>query len=392
MAVKLVLTQIMKNESHIAKRMLDSIKPIVDALCIVDTGSTDNSVEVVKKWGLENNVETYVFERSFDNFENCRNYAFDKAREIFLNRDSRDVYYGFWLDFDEQIVVEPNFRKQSITKDLYMFNTYIKSMKYTRNELCRLDKPFRFYGPVHEYIVCDDRSVTSGLLDGLKVIVNMDGASWKEDVSEKYKKHAILLEDYITNKDKNARWIFYTAQSYHDSSNVPNNRKESEERLRRSIYYYRERIERQDGYEEERFYSQYRIGTIMRALEMPWRDTMEELLKAYSMDPMRCEPIKTIIDYYLSVGEYNLAYIYSKFAKVTYHGKSPYPKRLLFVDESLYNWRILEVHAAACFYSNRKEEAKANFEEILAIQRTNPGLFSEEDIRKIDSNKGFFLK
>ena len=65
MAVKLVLTQIMKNETHVAKRMLDSVKPIVDALCIVDTGSTDNSIEFVKNWGLENGIETFVFEKPF---------------------------------------------------------------------------------------------------------------------------------------------------------------------------------------------------------------------------------------------------------------------------------------------------------------------------------------
>ena len=63
MAVKLILTQIMKNESHVAERMLNSIKSIVDGICVVDTGSTDNSIEIVKKWGEDNNVETYVLER-----------------------------------------------------------------------------------------------------------------------------------------------------------------------------------------------------------------------------------------------------------------------------------------------------------------------------------------
>ncbi len=35
---KLVLTQIMKNEAHVITRMLNSIKPIVDIVCLVDTG------------------------------------------------------------------------------------------------------------------------------------------------------------------------------------------------------------------------------------------------------------------------------------------------------------------------------------------------------------------
>ena len=390
MAVKLVLTQIMKNESHVAKRMLDSIKPIVDALCIVDTGSTDNSIEIVKQWGKDNGVETFVFEKAFDNFESCRNHAFEMARSEFLTRGDGHDWYSFWLDFDEQIVVDSSFDKQSINKDLYMFNTYIKSMKYTRNELCRLNKPFRFYGPVHEFIVCDEQNITSDLMKGLHVVVNMDGASWQENTPEKYRKHAAVLEDYITNKDRNARWVFYTAQSYHDSYNVPNNRPEQEERLRRAMKYYQERISRNDGYFEERYYSQFRVGTIMKVLEYPWKDTFQELMKAYSMEPLRAEPLKVVIDHYLMTGDYELAYMYSKFCRVNFHKNNPYPKRLLFVDEQLYAWKILEAHAGACFYTGRKDEAKSVYQELISITKSNPQLFSPEDLQKIESNRQFF--
>lgn len=390
MSVKLVLTQIMKNESHVAKRMLDSIKPMVDALCIVDTGSTDDSIEVVKQWGKDNGVETFVYEKPFDNFENCRNYAFEMARKEFLTRGDGHEWYGFWLDFDEQIEFDNTFNKQNITKDLYMFNTFIKSMKYTRNELCRLSKPFRFYGPVHEFIVCDEQNITSDLMEGLRVIVNMDGASWKENTSEKYRKHSAVLEDYITNKDRNARWVFYTAQSFHDSSNVPGNRPEQEERLRRAMKYYKERVSRTDGYYEERYYSQFRIGTIMKVLEYPWKDTLQELNKAYTMEPLRAEPLKVITDHYLMMGEYELGYLYTKFCRVNFHGKNPYPKRLLFVDESLYAWRILESHAAACFYTGRKDEGRATYGELLNLLKKSPQLFEPGDIQKIESNKPFF--
>ena len=154
--------------------------------------------------------------------------------------------------------------------------------------------------------------------------------------------------------------------------------------------YYKERVSRLDGYEEERFYSQLRVGTIMRNMEYPWEQTHQELLKAYSMDPMRAEPIKVIIDYYLTVGEWSLAYVYTKFAKVNFHNKNPYPQKLLFVDESLYLWRILEVHSAACFYTGRIDEAKMNFMEMQDIMKKNPNLFSPEDAQKINSNAPFF--
>jgi glycosyltransferase involved in cell wall biosynthesis len=385
---KLVLTQIMKNEAHVITRMLNSIKPIVDIVCLVDTGSTDNTIEVVKNWGLENNVETHVFERAFDNFENSRNYSIQMAREITNGRGND--YWGFWLDADEILEIQPNFNKNGIDKDLYMFNTYINVMKYTRNECYKLDKPFRFYGPVHEFIVCDDRNITSGLMDGLVVRVQMDGGSWKGNIPEKYKSHAHVLEKYIDANRQDPRWIFYTAQSYHDSACVPDNKEENEERLRRSMKYYRERISRQDGYPEEIFYSQFRIGTIMRALEEPWYLTLNELLKAYTMEPLRAEPIKAIIDYYLAVGEWHNAYLFSKFAKMNFHQKNPYPQRLLFVDEALYVWKLLEVHAAASFYTGRKDEAKQCYQEMVRISREQPQFFTQEDYNKITMNAQFF--
>jgi len=379
---KLGLSQIMKNEAHVAERMLNSIKPIIDVVFLVDTGSTDNTIEICKSWGEKNNIPVIIEERPFDNFENSRNAAMKLAKE--------HCEYCFWLDFDEQIEISPTFDKHKLDKDLYMFNTYIGAMKYTRNELWNTDKAFRWYGPCHEFIVCDEPNISSGLLDGIIVRVQMDGGSWKGNIPDKYKKHAAILEDYIDNRDRNARWVFYTAQSYHDSASIPDNRQENDERLRRSLKYYRERIARSDGYEEERFYSQFRVGTITKVLEEPWSKVHQEFLKAYAMDPLRAEPIKAIIDHYLNSGEWHLAYVYTKFAKINFHGKNPYPTRLLFVDESLYAWRFLEVHSAACFYTGRKDEAKATYNELLDIIKKNPQSFSPDDLNKINSNSVFF--
>jgi len=391
MAVKLILTQIMKNESHVAHRMLNSIKSIIDGVVVIDTGSTDDSINIVRKWGEDNNIETHVIERPFDNFENSRNESFNKAREIFLSKNDGHTYYNFWLDFDEQIEIDPKFDKQKLDKDLYMFNTYIGSMKYTRNELCRLDKAFRFYGPVHEFIVCDDKNITSGLMDGLTVHVKMDGGSWQANIPAKYLSHAHVLEKYINESRQDPRWIFYTAQSYHDSACVQDNKDENDERLRRSMKFYKERVNRPDGYPEEIFYAQYRIGTIMRAMEEPWNLTLNELLKAYSFDPLRGESIKAIIDYYLAVGEYHNAYLFSSFGKKNFHGKNPYPTRLLFVDETLYIWKFLEAHAATCFYTGRKDEAKQTFQEMVKLSKEQPQYFTPEDLQKIQMNSQVLL-
>jgi hypothetical protein len=238
--------------------------------------------------------------------------------------------------------------------------------------------------------VCDDQNISSGLAEGCFVNVSMDGNSWQSSIPAKYLSHSHKLEAYIAENRQDPRWIFYTAQSYHDSASMPDNQEENKERLRRSLRYYKERTERNDGYAEEIYYAHYRMGSIMKTLEEPWNLTMQQCLKAYAIDPLRGESIKLIIDYYLQMGEWHLAYLYTKFGYENFHNKNPYPTRLLFVEEALYTWKFAEAHAAACFYTGRKDEAKKVYEQMVALTKTNPGAFSQDDLNKINTNAQFF--
>ena len=390
---KLALNFICKDESPVIENMLESAKGIIDLIVVNDTGSTDGTQQIIKNFGEKYGIPTYVFERPFDDFEKSRNHAMQKLRDVVKELNwNPDQVHGFWFDCDETLVIDPKFAKSQFTKDLYMINTYIGQMKYTRNTFFKVSRPFRWYGPVHEFIVCDEQNITSGLAENIHVDVKMTGNSWMGDIAEKYASHAYKLEAYINKNRQDPRWIFYTAQSWHDAASMKDNREENEERLRRSLKYYRERVQRPDGYAEEIYYAQYRIGTIMRMIEEPWNLTHMELLKAYQIDPMRGESIKVIIDYYLQMGEWHMAYIYTKFAKTTFHGKNPYPTRLLFVDEATYVWKFAEAHAAASFYTGRMDEAKQTYREIVNLTKTHPQHFSADDLNKINMNGQFFLK
>ena len=46
----LCLNMIVKNESKIITRLFDSVISIIDCYCICDTGSTDNTVELIKTY------------------------------------------------------------------------------------------------------------------------------------------------------------------------------------------------------------------------------------------------------------------------------------------------------------------------------------------------------
>ena len=390
---KLALNFICKDESPVIENMLESAKDIVDLIVVNDTGSTDGTQQIIKNFGEKYGIPTYVFERPFDDFENSRNHAMQKLRDVVAELNwNPDQVHGFWFDCDETLVIDSKFNKSQFTKDLYMINTYIGQMKYTRNTFFKVSKPFRWYGPVHEFIVCDEQNITSGLAENIHVDVKMTGNSWLGDIAEKYASHSYKLEAYINKNRQDPRWIFYTAQSWHDAASIKDNKEENEERLRRSLKYYRERVSRTDGYSEEIYYAQYRIGTIMRIIEEPWHLTHMELLKAYQIDSLRGESIKVIIDYYLQIGDWNMAYLYSKFAKTTFHGKNPYPTRLLFVDEATYVWRFAEAHAAAAFYTGRMDEAKQTYQEIVNLTKTHPQFFSQDDLNKIQMNGQFFLK
>ena len=396
MSNKIALNFICKNEAHVIERMLDSIKDITDLVVCNDTGSTDGTQDVIKKWGEKNNIPTYVFERPFDNFENSRNHAKDKLSDVVgeLKLDA-DKVYGYWIDCDETMIVKPTFNKDKLNKDLYMIYAFIGKMKYTRNTFFRVSKKsLKWYGPIHEFInVFEPTNTTSDILTDVIVDVKMDGDSWKENVPEKYRKHSVVFEDYINNVNREARWVFYTAQSFHDSASMPDNKAENDERLRRAMKYYKERVQRLDGYAEERFYSQLRIGTILYRLEQPWIETKQELLKAYCIDPLRGESIGVIIEHYINMGDWNMAYVYSKFGLTTFHGKSPSnatPPRVLFLDEVLYNWKFLKFHAVVCLHTGRKTEAITTHKELENMVVKFPEMFTQEDMMSINQNSQFF--
>jgi hypothetical protein len=105
--------------------------------------------------------------------------------------------------------------------------------------------------------------------------------------------------------------------------------------------------------------------------------------KAYAVDPSRGESIKTIIDYYLQIGEWSLAYLYSKFAIETFHGKT-----LILRDYYLLMNSTLEVCRGTCsglFLCGRKEEAKNHFFK-LKMSKENPKSFSVDDLKKIETH------
>lgn len=83
---KLCLCMIVKNESRIIERCLNATKSIVDYVSICDTGSTDNTPEIIENWCKENEIPGTVHHEPFKNFGYNRSLAVSLAQKHIQKR------------------------------------------------------------------------------------------------------------------------------------------------------------------------------------------------------------------------------------------------------------------------------------------------------------------
>ncbi len=142
---------IVKDEQEVLPRCLDCVKKFADELIVVDTGSTDDTREIAKRY----TDKVYDF-KWIDDFAAARNFSFSKA--------TRD--YIMWLDaddviFDDDILKIWDFKlSRPSDTDVYMLKyvtAFSKDLKpefsFYRERLVRRDKNFQWQDPVHEVIV-----------------------------------------------------------------------------------------------------------------------------------------------------------------------------------------------------------------------------------------------
>jgi glycosyltransferase involved in cell wall biosynthesis len=373
------LSIIVKNEAKVIERMLNTVHPILDYYCVVDTGSTDGTQDIIRKFFEEKGIPGEVIDHQWVNFQEARNTA--------LNAVKGKADFGFWIDADEQLTFDPRFNLMSLKMTLAKIDggnvkvTY-GDQNYYRMQFFRTEKPWYWYGPVHEVLISDEQ-MTSAEVPGLGVLVTPDGNSWtSESIQSKYEGHAKILEDYVANDPKkDPRWLFYLAQSYRDAA--------GEENLKKSLHWYTKRMENLTGFWEEVYYSGLMAATIKAQLNYPVSEIIEDYLKIGKMNIYRCEHLIPIIMHYHAIKEFDIAYIFSSHA-MNYAGKSPFPKATLFIDKNTYLWKIYDLHCLSCFYSGRKEEGDQTFKKLLKAKEK--GFIPAQELPRIEQNKQWFIK
>lgn len=143
----LSLCMIVKNEQDVLERCLTSCKNLFDEIIIIDTGSTDNTISISKKFTSK--IYNFVW---CDDFSAARNFAFSKAKSQYI----------MWLDADDVIPLKSLKQllklKQDLSSDTYMLKYDIAFYKnkptfsYYRERIVKNCPKAKWQGIVHECI------------------------------------------------------------------------------------------------------------------------------------------------------------------------------------------------------------------------------------------------
>lgn len=113
------LCMIVKNEEQLLEQSLESVKNLVNEIIIVDTGSTDKTKEIAKKF----KAKIFDFEWK-DNFADARNFSISKATQDWI----------LWLDADETISEKDHDYIRQIVKEAQFPVVVMEQRHYTNDK------------------------------------------------------------------------------------------------------------------------------------------------------------------------------------------------------------------------------------------------------------------
>ena len=317
------LNMIVKNEAAIIRDTLENIIAHIplDYYVISDTGSDDNTAEIIKQFFAEKGIQGEIHHDEWVNFAHNRNCALQHAQG--------KTDYVLIFDADDRF--EGNFvLPEELTSDRYylrMANSVTGANVYFRTLMFRNDGSFYWRGVLHEFVEQRKKTVVEQKIFGdYYVISGRFGA--RSNNPQKYFQDAQVLEKAFyspEDEDLKDRYAFYTAQSYRDAD-MPE----------KAIEWYSKRANL-GGWYEEVYYSLLQIALLKIELNAPLNEVQNLLLSAYEYRPQRAESLYHLARQLRLHDKIKLAYIYANAAV-----SIPLTKDILFVNHSVYEWKAKE--------------------------------------------------
>lgn len=315
------LNMIVKNESSVIKRSLGSVKDKIDYWVILDTGSTDGTQAIIKEF--MHDIPGELHEDPFKNFEYSRNKALDFAKG--------KADYILFIDADEELKFDPDFKFPVLDKDYYYINIKNNNTVYVRNSLINDKLNWRWHGVLHEYIHAPEAR-TVETLNGVVNIYRPEGARSKDP--RKFYKDAEIFEEALKENPNQSRYRFYLAQSYRDAG---------EHKL--ALENYRKRIEMGD-WDEEVFWSMLNAAHLEKEIGLPPEVFLASYIKAYQYRPTRAEPLYYVANYYRMKGDHLACFLIGAIG-----ANIPLSKDRLFVQKWVYDWGLPIEYSVGAYWT-----------------------------------------
>jgi glycosyltransferase involved in cell wall biosynthesis len=373
---KLVLSMIVKNEAAVIERCLSAALPLCDAFVVIDTGSTDETIEKIRAVSSALGVKGLVAHDEWKNFGHNRTRAARLTKKYAKERGlPPDKTHMLLLDAD-MALVDMGFSKAELLGPGYLLEQrslvldgdrtgYFGSpealrrlvklpitLRWWNTRLCRLDHEWEAVGVTHEYWKAIP-DAPMGRISTLWIADIGDGGA----KGDKFERDILLLRQGIVEEPNNPRYYFYLAQTLFDLG-----------RFDEAIPLYRKRIEI-GGWEEECWYSLYRIGL---ALLRSGRESegVGVMIEAYDRRPSRAETISALGRHLREKRTSAAGLLFAEKAVST-----PVSQDTLFVHTDAYHSEPLEDVSILSYYHGTSERGLRACEELLSLRGLHEGRY-----------------
>lgn len=356
MAFNISCLMMVKDEEDTILRSLISVQNYINCIILYDTGSTDNTIQIVRDFCNENNIVLKLKQDEFINFCESRNKALDFAdsfgnHDYLLLLDSNDILDDgeelLKLYVDKELTNETGFY---ITQEWHDHNNVFT---YYNIKLIKANSGWRYKGVVHEYIHNDNETPVKNTYN---IVLKQDRFYDNIKSMKRFETDKQLLLKELEIEPNNSRNIFYLAQTCFCL-------KEYDESFRN----YQLRSSLNEGFKEEIFYSFLRCGDIIGIQGGNWYDAMVYYMKAYEFE-QRVEPLVKIAQYYMSKESWMISFSFFSIAcNLEYPTDS-----FLFVDKYMYDygrWHLLGAIAFYCGERYKEDGRRACEKAIEAMDR-----------------------
>lgn len=343
--MKICATMIVKNEAHVIARCLESVLPLVDYVCICDTGSTDDTTgqvkQVMRKFGRirlpDGNIlhKAYaLYHHDWENFGANRTKAFRTAEKHF-SLTPED--WHLVIDADDALQIgcleDVLMNLESTHCESWELEVEHPPSRYHRLHFFRADGNWRYVGPAHEYPSRGEGLPPNKGTFSPEVIRYRflgGGATYLVPQAEKYASHAELFRETLAANPEDTRSAFYLAQSLKDAGQIPE-----------AIQAYLKRAS-MGGWDQERYYSLLQAGRLSRSRSLACEGILQ---RAHLLDPTRAEApyelSSTVLAYHDQDphGENARDYLVSAYQWAEVAATRPEPsKDHLFVEPDVWMW------------------------------------------------------